>query len=149
MTNRKTSYIPPISTGVTGVEKNDCVVRAIANAMEISYREAYEIVAPFGRRPNSGVYPTVVARIMKSIGAKCIGIFGTTLVVDTWKKHHPEAPHYQGITVERALRFCKQGNFIFNVRGHSFAVIDGEIIDNGYNRANAYVSVIYGVKDET
>lgn len=120
----------PIAKGVTmpGM-KNDCVIRAFANLKGCNYKEAYEKLK-HAYDPNSGCRDDKYAPVLLREGFRFIGACGTTRNA---RYHgyvnHPTMKNAKGITVSNALKFMHTGKFFCLVRGHAFAVIDGEIID--------------------
>lgn len=140
--------ITPIATGakVRGNE-NDCVVRAIANSFNMPYDEAHRLARKHGRRDNRGMPIGMLSSLLREVGAECIGVFGTTIAAGSFGRLFPETTKYRGVTVERAIKMCGTGSYMFHVRGHIFAVVDGEIVDNAPIPANCYVTAIFGVKD--
>lgn len=140
--------IMPIATGATvRGNKNDCVVRAITNTTGWSYDHVHRLAEKHGRKTNRGMFCGQLCSLIREIGIECIGVFGTTIAASHFKTRFPEATQYRGVTVERALKMCSTGSYIFHVRGHMFAVIDGDIVDNGPTGAGCYVTAIFGVKD--
>ncbi len=91
-------------------EKNDCTVRALMDAMEIPYLEAYGMLLAFGRKKGRG--------IKASVSYEIYGAFAVA--------KHPRP----NMTVENYVRYiCHTGNWIVEVRGHVFAVVSGVIRD--------------------
>lgn len=90
-------------------EKNDCTVRALATALEIDYFQAYAMMLTVGRKGRKG--SNGLFEIMKIYG-----------------KNHPRP----NMTVENFVRLVLSscgGNWIVQVRGHVFAVVNGVIHD--------------------
>lgn len=93
-------------------QKNDCTVRAMATAFELSYDDAYDILKKYGRICGRGFH---------------IGDF----LID--KK--AEKISFQAVKGQRRMhpwKFCKEynnGKYICRTAGHVFAVIDGVVFD--------------------
>lgn len=111
-------------------EKNDCVVRSIAIAMDVPYEVAYKICEKNGRAPKRGMY--VDRDLMKNRRART---FKGYLFV----KHKRKV----SMTIPKFIKKNPTGRFICIKHGHAFNVIDGkvigEILDN--SRIIFYISV--------
>ena len=139
-------------------ERNDCVVRAIANACEVNYEQAHEVVkVKFARKKGEGV--VAFNSIMKGIKEIKFGEAGqldlfsrTTMkqfrhlgdmpklggkLINTKYKHKKVA-----YTVKAFAQKYKKGNFIVLVAQHALAINDGIIIDNSSYQANGYRRVV-------
>jgi len=87
-------------------EKNDCTVRALAEALEIPYLTAYGMMLGSGRKRNRGV--------------RSLAVYNTV-----GNRH--DRPN---MTVENYVKYiANSGNWIINIRGHVFAVVNGVIKD--------------------
>jgi len=88
-------------------EKNDCIVRALMESLEIPYLEAYGMMIGLGRKRNKGL------RIEALVDNICVGKYPRPNMI-----------------VENYVRFiAHSGNWIIEIRGHVFAVIGGCIKD--------------------
>lgn len=87
-------------------EKNDCTVRAFADAMGIEYMTAYGMMLGFGRK--------------KGKGFRCDSLYA----------RYAEPMPRPSMTVANYVKFIAHtGNWIIEIRGHVFAVRNGEIRD--------------------
>ena len=139
-------------------EKNDCVVRALMNAFEISYNKAHKIAErDFGRQKGKGTqgtYNTLMGMVdgdidtpnfkeIKYIGShpKAGGkkTLRNPLYPIVEKKINDEGEEvkestFAGYTIGKFIQQKQKGTFIVLVAGHALAVRDGVMIDNGnYN----------------
>lgn len=111
---------------ITG-EKNDCTVRALSEALEIPYLEAYGIMLGFGRKFGKGMH---VEPVYDSLGLVKI-----------------DRPNMS------VARFIKEvapyGNWIIKIRRHVFAVKNGIIFDTVGSKyhVNRHVLSAWKVKD--
>jgi len=97
-------------------EKNDCTVRALSDSLEISYLEAYGYLIGAGRKRGRGIHSQSLY---------------SSLALTRLDKPN--------MTVGNFVRFIigpLGGNWIIQVRGHVFAVVEGEIKDMGNVAAN-------------
>jgi len=163
--NFENGYEVSGSSEIAKREKNDCVVRAIANACDVNYNQAHKYVAEkFNRKKGKGtqMFMSTLDQInmmrfdqvgqlsmfdegdVRSI--KCVGKApkqGGDLVNPKYK-HKPVA-----FTVKEFAQKFKTGKFILAVKGHALAVKNGVIVDNrnmqfgGYRRV---VEAAYQVK---
>lgn len=107
-------------------ERNDCTVRSLSNAADISYHEAHELCARAGRKPRHGFHfqswLTEQARSSEGI------VFGR------YRVHRIELPagatwRARNVTLAQFLRDFPRGRFILVKRGHAFAVVEGVALD--------------------
>lgn len=96
-------------------EKNDCTVRAVSIAYQISYEEAHAKLKAFGRKDGHGCH--YFAKFMNKN-------MPTTLAITRgWKEK----------SLGTINKFCKEnpkGRFILRIRGHALAVVDGIVHDS-------------------
>jgi hypothetical protein len=129
-------------------EANDCFVRAVMNACQVSYDEAHAIAAnEFGRLPRKGTKGThLKLKTMQLGGAKlagreiqCLGIFSATPQTPAQakeknillnRKYPKGGGTYSGFTVGKFRDQHSKGSFIILVKGHALAIRDGKIYDN-------------------
>jgi hypothetical protein len=126
------SVMRPVSKGCSRFpgEKDDCVPRSIANATELPYHEAHAIAKSHGRKDGDTMCSTKVAKALTFAGFKFLGAFGTTLDSKVNQAIHGVKAH-RGITLVKLLPYLHTGRYIVEVRGHVFAVVDGDMIDYG------------------
>lgn len=130
-------------------EDNDCVVRALAAATEVTYNEAHSFVAEkFGRKPKKGTlnFNHTLDRLKKE--GKVLGKTFTK-IGDERSKYLPGEDYIQpatyymnnGVLVKRQMTFktfVKQypkGTYLLTVRGHAFSVKDGVVVGGNYSDA--------------
>jgi hypothetical protein len=129
-------------------ERNDCFVRAVMNACQVSYDEAHAIAATeFGRQSGKGTKGVhLKLKTMSTAGEKlagrtiqCLGIFSATPVTPAQAKEknillnlkYPKGGGtYSGFTVGKFRDQHAKGSFIVLVKGHALAIRDGKIYDN-------------------
>lgn len=139
-------------------EKNDCVVRALMNAFEISYNEAHRIAENvFGRerlKGTQGTYLTLMKMVdgdIETPNKKKIEYIGShpkaggkkTLLNPLYpiiKKEiddegeEVKVSTFAGYTIGKFIQQKQKGTFFVLVAGHALAVRDGIMIDNSnYN----------------
>jgi len=139
-------------------ERNDCVVRAIANACEVNYEQAHEVVKEkFARKKGEGTLAfNSVMKGLKRVTFEQAGqldLFTDTTVKSI--KHLGDMPKLGGKLINRKYKHkkvaytvkafaqkYKKGNFIVLVAQHALAINDGIIIDNSSYQANGYRRVV-------
>lgn len=99
-------------------EKNDCTVRALMEGLGVPYMTAYGMAIGCGRRKNKGCF--------------------LDSLLDNIAKPHPRPK----MSVVNYIQYiAHSGNWIIQIRGHVFAVIDGVLKDE-YPKANLDCHVI-------
>ena len=88
-------------------ERRDCTVRATAACLNIPYTEAQARLSALGRKKNCGV---VFERVAEALGLEL-------------------CPEFSCRTLKSILPEMTQGRFIVRKSGHTFAVVDGVVID--------------------
>lgn len=122
-------------------EKNDCAVRAISNACNVSYQSAHYICKLNGRKKREGMYSNDFHRALMDLGCidynlcfnKKYFTFDNTYSVD------------KGISLGRFLKEYT-GTWIVMISGHFLAIDNGKVIDDGYNKAGSHVIYAWKVK---
>jgi len=139
-------------------EKNDCVVRALMNAFDISYNKAHSIAEKvFGRerlKGTQGTYLTLMKMVEGEIETpnkkkiKYIGSHPKAGGKKTLLNHlYPiikkeiddngeevKVSTFAGYTIGKFIQQKQKGTFFVLVAGHALAVKDGIMIDNSnYN----------------
>lgn len=136
------SYIIPVSQGVTrSGEKNDCVVRAIANCTGKHYDEVHSLVAKHGRKEGKGTYWNTALAVMKELDFKCM-VFGNTICANYFSKHLAVFKQ-KSLTLGKAVKQFDKGKYVVFVQGHAIAMQDGRLIDSDYNSTRKQVAVIW------
>lgn len=143
------SKIISASPGVSSkTGKNDCTVRALANALGWSYIEAHAHMQAFaGRAAGTGCFQVQTFNAYCAAGAKKIVVYGRGGELS--KKYIPEGSNVE-FSVEKSIRLAhairdklKTGKHIVSISGHALAVVDGKVIDMVDNAGTALVQDIF------
>ena len=156
--NFKSGYAVSGSDQTAKGEKNDCVVRAIANACDVNYSQAHKYVAEtFNRKKGEGTFNFMstldnvkemtfdevgqldmfndgITRKVKSLGH---GPKQGGELINPKYKHKPVA-----YTVKAFAQRFKKGNFIICVNKHALAINNGVVVDNGNYQFDGYRRVV-------
>ena len=134
-------------------ENNDCVVRAVMNAFEVSYNEAHKFCEKEFKRKSKkgcsgygnmiqvvdGETPSLNSKTVKYIGShpKAGGretllnplypIIKKTLDLDG---HEVKTSTFAGYTIGKFIQQHQKGTFFITVAGHALCVKDGVMLDN-------------------
>ena len=152
--NFKNGYQVSGSSETAKGEKNDCVVRAIANACDVNYEQAHQYCAEtFDRKKGKGtqLFTTLLKTnsemVFDEVGQ--LDLFAQGIKRNV--KHLGDMPKMGGQLInpkykhkkvaytvkEFAQRFNK-GNYILEVAKHALAVKDGVVVDNGNYQVGGY-----------
>jgi hypothetical protein len=82
------------------------------------------------------------SKVYSRLGIKMVSVHGSTKSA-RFIARASGVKLSQGITIEKMLPLISKGRYIVQVTGHVFAVIDGKILDYGYNPAGARVASVY------
>ena len=111
-------------------EKNDCVVRALASAMEIPYEQAHSFVArTFTRKPGRGVrtFPLVdwLSSNFEILGDKAneYSRYKSPCTYDAKGKRYK-------LSVGKFSKLNPKGTYFMLVKGHAFTIKNGSVIGN-------------------
>lgn len=100
--------------------RNDCVVRAFADAFGLEYENANGIAMQFGRRPNEGMYYHQYMPMFR-------------LMAMRQKKAFRKVPHEvwmpMGKTPITFMRSCGKGVYFLDTKRHVLTVVDGKTKD--------------------
>jgi len=124
-------------------EHNDCVVRAATAASQRPYPEVHEIFARHGRENGKGVGTKASLPAFAELGMRyvqCEHRFTHSWVpghefysrkhgYGGWRDSHHSCVQRTDMTVAKFLRTHREGRFVVYVKGHAFAVINGQIWD--------------------
>ena len=136
-------------------EKNDCAVRAFANAFNISYDVAHEFAADkFKRKAKKGTRN--MFQTLAELGFATFDLFSNTLFPETRTYSiHPIArnkdgkvvnTNYTHKTVNHTVKtFCNKfnkGTYIVIVKNHALTIKDGIVIDNPNYRFEGYRRIV-------
>lgn len=150
-----TKFVAPVTIGTTAqsanfrfAETNDCVVRAVSNVTGMAYQNAHAIAKKSGRRNRKGCPLQVTTLTMKNAGFSVAAVCGTTSTANSSvgfvRQVYGEYPAlFEGITLSRALEQYNEGSYVFIVRGHAIAVVDGDTIDTHKVPAGTRVAIIF------
>ena len=157
--NFENGYAVSGSSEIAKREKNDCVVRAIANACDVNYEQAHKYVTDtFNRKKGKGtqLFVSTLNGVANKKGGEMkfdtvgqLNLFETgitrklTYVGESPKrggdmcnpkyKHKPVA-----YTVKAFAQKFNKGKYILAVNKHALAVNNGVIVDNGDMQYNGY-----------
>jgi hypothetical protein len=131
-------------------EKNDCAVRAFANAFNITYDMAHAFTAKeFKRKARKGT--KAVYSTLQSLGSVTFDLFSDTLFPETKtyklkcvnKPVNASYTHKQvAYTVKTFCATFSKGTYIVLVNKHALTVKDGIVIDNPDMRFTGYRRVV-------
>ena len=137
-------------------EKNDCSVRAFANAFNISYDVAHKFAEDkFARKAKKGVKGMFIT--LSKLGFASFDLFSNTLFPETRTYGmHPIARSKSGKVVNTnythkevnhtVKTFCEQynkGTYIVIVNKHALTIKDGIVIDNPNYRFEGYRRIVH------
>ena len=136
-------------------EKNDCAVRAIANAFNVCYDTAHMFAAiELDRKTRKGVKGMFIT--LSKLGFATFDLFSDTLFPETRTYGiHPIARSKSGKVVNTKYThkevahtvktFCEQynkGTYIVIVNKHALTIKDGIVIDNPNYRFEGYRRIV-------
>ena len=154
--NFKNGYDVTIGSSLALNEKNDCAVRAFANAFNISYDVAHKFAEDkFARKAKKGVKGMFIT--LSKLGFASFDLFSNTLFPETRTYGiHPIARSKSGKVVNTKYThkevshtvktFCEQynkGTYIVIVRKHALTIKDGIVIDNPNYRFEGYRRIVH------
>jgi hypothetical protein len=136
--------IKAVSRGATagGLEKNDCTVRALANAGDIAYEDAHTLLKKHGRKNHCGAFFVTMLKAYNEAGFKLQSVNGTTGAARQ-SARIANVLSSEGITLAKILPKLHTGSYIVNITGHAVAVVDGKLIDTFDNSANKRVISVF------
>ena len=158
--NFKNGYAVSQKSETARNEKNDCVVRAVANACDVNYDQAHKYVTDtFGRKKGQGtqlftlLLKTNKEMVFDEVGQLDMFNEGITRkikplgkgpkqggdMVNPKYKHKPVA-----FTVKAFAQRFNKGNFILAVNKHALAIKNGVVVDNGNYQYDGYRRVVEG-----
>ena len=133
-------------------EKNDCFVRACANAFNITYDVAHGFVTKeFKRKARKGTKN--VFATCKALGKITFDLFQDTLfpITKEYKLKCVKKPVNKEYTHKKVnytvKTFCAKfkGTYIVLVNKHALVIKDGIVVDNPNNRFDGYRRVVESV----
>ena len=153
--NFKNGYDVTIGSSLALNEKNDCAVRAFANAFNISYDVAHKFAEDkFARKAKKGTRN--MFQTLAELGFATFDLFSNTLFPETRTYGiHPLTRSKTGKVVNHTYRhkevshtvktFCTEfnkGTFIVIVAKHALTIKDGIVIDNPNYRFTGYRRIV-------
>jgi hypothetical protein len=149
------SFLYPASfgEGVDGSDKNNCTVRALANATGKPYDEISAELTKAGRKKNTGCTVLEYGPVYEKHG-KCIGYFGTTRQayveyagLQKALGHHSsfwiDSKPHKGYTLAKFVKEHPTGSYVVIIKGHNTCVKNGVIIDSHPQRGTATVYMAF------
>jgi hypothetical protein len=132
-------------------ETNDCFVRTIAAALEVSYDDAHAYVAKeYGRKDKEGTFGVFrTLRTKMEILGREIEEMGEILKYSTTKRLVTRYKCY-GEIVEREMTFKSfvkkypKGTYVILVKNHAFCLKDGVVVGGNYSDATALRKRVHG-----
>jgi len=154
--NFKNGYDVTIGSSLALNEKNDCAVRAFANAFNITYDTAHKFAADvFDRKPKKGILG-VFPKLSK-LGFAQFDMFVDSLFpeIRTYSIH-PIARNNKRIGIvntdythkvvnHTVKTFCakfNKGTYILTVNQHALTIKDGIVIDNPNYKFTGYRRIV-------
>ena len=115
-------------------ERADCTVRTIQNLTGVPYRDAHGWCLKHGRKARQGFNFT----------ARMAGAQATKEIVFGWRVRQVQLPFsVRKPTLTRVMPMLRQGRYAVLIAQHVFAVVDGMILDSGYNGARCRVRSVW------
>lgn len=152
--NFKDGYAVSGSSEVAKSEKNDCVVRAIANACDVNYEQAHKYAAnTFDRKKGKGtqLFTTLLKAnkemVFDNVGQLNLfedGIKRTVKHIGDMPKlggklRNPKYKHKPvAYTVKEFARTFNKGHYILAVAKHVLAIKNGVVVDNSNYQVGGY-----------
>ena len=126
------------STGIIGYsessiaksERNDCFVRAVASAYEISYDDAHKWVADNFKRENRKGTMNVVDKMTSfSLGKELLNNKSVE-VIQNLRHYDAEKLKMNKTTLNQFIKKYSTGTYIVIVKRHAFTLKNGYVIGN-------------------
>ena len=156
--NFKNGYQVSGSSEIAKTEKNDCAVRAVANACDVNYDQAHKFCTEmFGREKGKGtqLFSTLLKMntemVFDEVGQLNMfeqGIKRTVKHIGDMPKaggklRNPKYKHKKvAYTVKEFAQRFNKGNYILTVAKHALAIKNGVVVDNGNYQTNGYRRVV-------
>lgn len=153
--NFKNGYDVTLGSSLALNEKNDCAVRAFANAFNITYDTAHQFAADkFERKTRKGVKGMFIT--LSKLGFATFDLFQDSLFPERKTYSiHPLTRSKTGKVVNHAYKhkevshtvktFCAEfnkGTFIVIVAKHALVIKDGIVIDNPNYKFTGYRRIV-------
>ena len=156
--NFKNGYAVSQKSETARNEKNDCVVRAVANACDVNYDQAHKYVSDtFGRKKGQGtqlftlLLKTNKEMVFDEVGQLNMfeqGIKRTVKHIGDMPKlggklRNPKYKHKKvAYTVKEFAQRFNKGNYSLTVAKHALAIKNGVVVDNGNYQTGGYRRVV-------
>lgn len=118
-------------------ERNDCSVKAVAVALDISYNEAHDLCCLAGRKHGEGMYTKdILAAIQRSDKYLTMTSVLPVEMIARYPKGHRDV--LRNVTTHHPSRFkdnWPEGVYLLFSRHHVTAVVDGVVHDWAKGRA--------------
>ncbi len=133
----------------SSLEKNDCSVRTLSNALEIPYEIAHQKLKDGGRLDKHGMFAEDWIAVYLQNEFEMIGVFGTTIPALQLQRSFPHFPVFSGMTVKHLIkRMNFEKRYAVMIRNHVFAIVKGEIIDDFPINKNSRIICLLEVKND-
>ncbi len=139
---------------LAAMERNDCVVHAIASACKVSYEEAHAFVKDiFKRRDKKGTRNVMLkmSELSKAFNVKVTELGekdekGVKKLTQSYRMHgKTKVGRYTTVSF---IKKFPTGTYIMFVRGHAFTIIDGVVHGNSDDATKRRVRVEQAFKVE-
>jgi hypothetical protein len=127
-------------------DRNDCAVRAFANVGVDTYPNVRDALFRMGRRQYKGTKVTTTSELARLHGGVYTAMGRSGAKRERIMKYYncgADAVNDKGCTVAKVSERFPKGRHIVSVKGHVFALINGQIIDTGPVRPGTRVIGIY------
>jgi hypothetical protein len=111
-------------------ETNDCFVRAVASAYQVSYDKAHSWVKKYFKRKNNKGTSNVIffmeqfAKVRKKLNGKY------PKVIPNLKKFDSTKSKFKRTTLNQFIKKYSNGTYILIVQGHAFTLMNGFVVGN-------------------
>jgi len=150
LANFKNGYDVTLGSSLAQNETNDCSVRALANAFNITYDKAHMFAATKLERKARKGLKSMFAKL-DLLGEVTFELFSNTLFPETktykldgkLKPRNPDYTHKKvAFTVKTFCAKFNKGTYILIVNKHALCVKDGIVIDNPNYKFTGYRRVV-------
>lgn len=118
-------------------ENNDCVVRAVKHAFDVTYAEAhYFCENKLMRKRGEGAYTDIYLPGVKQAFGKKVKVmgkkndWGRVMLLRPIKRHRTNRIDRIPFKVKEFIKAHPKGSYILTVRRHAFALVDGFVFGN-------------------
>lgn len=122
-------------------EHNDCTVKALAVACNVSYDDAHQALEANGRKHRDGAYFHTIRAAVEQLGYK-LNVIDPAGIIASYPK--PHCDKLKNVTTHHPDRFASvwpKGTFLLFPAGHVAAIVDGQNHDWTRGRANRVQSM--------